>query len=187
MSNNLFQGELVRFSADEPDVLAEAMSRWSRDAEYLILMDDEPAMMWSRQKNKEWLEKEQEKAGTTQFTFPLRTIEDDRLIGFVGLFAIKWIHGEAWLGIGLGDKSYWGKGYGSDAVRLALRYAFAELNLYRVSLEVFEYNQRAVRAYQKAGFTIEGRSRGEILRQGRRWDIISMGILRDEWNDLIRG
>ncbi|MGD9093663.1 MAG: GNAT family protein [Anaerolineales bacterium] len=184
MMMKLFEGELVRFSSEDPEVVAKATTHWTRDGEYLLLMDDEPAMMWSLEKNKEWLEKEQGKSGTTQFTFPLRTLHDDLLIGFVGLFGIKWNHGEAWLGVGLGDRAYWGKGYGTDAIRLALRYAFNELNLHRVSLDVFEYNQRAIRSYEKSGFTVEGRSRGEILRQGRRWDVITMGILRQEWQQL---
>jgi RimJ/RimL family protein N-acetyltransferase len=184
MMKKLFRGELVRFSGEDSEFMAKSMTHWNRDGEFQILMDDEPAMMWSQEKNKEWLEKEHKKAGTNQFTFPLRTIEDDRLIGFVGLFAIKWNHGEAWLGIGLGERAYWGRGYGTDAVRLILCYAFDELNLHRVSLDVFEYNQRAIRAYEKAGFTIEGRARGEVLRQGRRWDVITMGILREEWQRL---
>ena len=64
---------------------------------------------------------------------------------------------------------------------LILRYAFLELNLQRVSLDVFDYNQRAIRSYEKAGFTLEGRQRGVLLREGKRWDLVYMGILREEW------
>ena len=71
-------------------------------------------------------------------------------------------------------------------MRVILRYAFQELNLYRVTLGVFEYNKRAMRSYKKAGFSIEGRIRGEVLRQGRRWDTFIMGILRKEWLELER-
>ncbi|MCK4899416.1 MAG: GNAT family N-acetyltransferase, partial [Anaerolineales bacterium] len=75
----------------------------------------------------------------------------------------------------------WGKGFGTDAVSVILRYAFHELNLHRVSLGVFEYNRRARRSYEKVGFSVEGRIRGDMLRQGRRWDVFIMGILREEW------
>jgi RimJ/RimL family protein N-acetyltransferase len=85
------------------------------------------------------------------------------------------------VGIGLGEREFWGKGYGTDAMRIILRYAFTELNLHRVTLNVFEYNPRGVRSYEKAGFVLEGRQRGVLLREGRRWDEIYMGILREDW------
>jgi RimJ/RimL family protein N-acetyltransferase len=69
-------------------------------------------------------------------------------------------------------------------MRLALGFAFMELNLHRVSLNVFEYNPRAVRSYEKAGFHVEGRQRQALLRNGKRWDAIEMGILREEWLEM---
>ena len=66
-------------------------------------------------------------------------------------------------------------------MRVILRFAFTELNLHRVSLTVFDYNQRAIRSYEKAGFRMEGRQRGFLKREGQRWDLIYMGILRSEW------
>ncbi len=64
---------------------------------------------------------------------------------------------------------------------IILRYAFTELNLWRVSLDVFEYNPRAVRSYEKVGFIHEGCVRQYLNRAGRRWDLIFMGITREEW------
>jgi RimJ/RimL family protein N-acetyltransferase len=66
-------------------------------------------------------------------------------------------------------------------MKIVLRYAFAELNLHRVSLGVFEYNPRAIRSYEKAGFQHEGRARKHLNHEGQRWDIFFMGILREEW------
>jgi RimJ/RimL family protein N-acetyltransferase len=85
------------------------------------------------------------------------------------------------LGVGIGEPDYWGKGYGSEAVNLLLRFGFEALNLRRVSLTVFEYNQRAYKSYQKLGFQVEGCARQMLNRFERRWDMIYMGILRDEW------
>ncbi len=85
------------------------------------------------------------------------------------------------MGIGIGEREYWGNGYGTDAMRAILHFAFTELNLYRVSLNVFEYNPRAIRSYEKAGFVAEGRQRQVLNRDGRRWDVIYMGILHEEW------
>lgn len=85
------------------------------------------------------------------------------------------------MGIGIGEREYWSKGYGTDAMNVILRFAFDELNLYRISLNVFEYNQRAIRSYEKVGFVVEGREREFLRRGGRRWDMIFMGLLREEW------
>jgi RimJ/RimL family protein N-acetyltransferase len=84
----------------------------------------------------------------------------------------------------IGEREYWGKGYGTDAMNLLTRYAFMELNLHRVSLGVHSYNTRALRCYEKAGFRTEGAIRGETFREGRRSDDIYMGILRREWEIL---
>ena len=66
-------------------------------------------------------------------------------------------------------------------MKLVLRYAFTELNLRRVTLNVFEYNPRAIRCYEKLGFQHEGRVRKYLNREGRRWDLMYMGIMKEEW------
>ncbi|HXQ36514.1 MAG TPA: GNAT family protein, partial [Anaerolineales bacterium] len=82
------------------------------------------------------------------------------------------------------ERDFWGRGYGTDVMKVILRYAFMEINLRRVTLSVFEYNPRAVRSYEKAGFVHEGRMRQFLNREGKRWDMLFMGILRDEWINL---
>jgi RimJ/RimL family protein N-acetyltransferase len=181
MVNDLWHGELVHLTAENPATLAEAFVRWGRDSEYARLLDDGAWNPWSVKKVKEWIEKDLEKDPPPGYLFMVRTLDDDTMIGFVELSTPDWNHGVAWVGIGLGERAYWGKGYGTDAMRLILRYAFSELNLHRVSLDVFEYNPRALHSYQKSGFVLEGRQRQAILRDGRRWDILFMGILREEW------
>jgi RimJ/RimL family protein N-acetyltransferase len=114
-------------------------------------------------------------------TFGIVVRETDRLIGVAGLSRTDVRHRHAMFGIGIGDKSAWGKGYGTEATRLIVAYAFETLNLNRVWLMVFEYNQRGVRAYEKAGFRVEGRLRQDCFREGRYWDTIYMAILREEW------
>lgn len=185
MITKLFEGKLVRLAAAEPEVTAEAFSRWGQNGEYARNLDTDLMRNWSAKKTKEWFEEGQEKNAVSEYFFLVRTLEDDRLIGFIDLEVIWW-HRNAWVGIGLGEPEFWGKGYGTDAMRLGLRYAFNELNLRRVSLDVFEYNERAQRSYLKAGFVVEGRIREDIHRNGRRWDVIHMGILREEWEKLER-
>lgn len=180
---DLFRGELVRLTSEEPQTLAEVFSRWNRDSEYARLLDSDPQHLWSEKKWKESMEKDLDPDQTRNYFFHVRELAEDKLIGFVGLSPI-WAHGNVWVGIGFGEREYWGKGYGTDAMRLILRFAFMELNLHRVTLDVFEYNPRAIRSYEKAGFRHEGRRRQCLLRNGRRWDEIEMGILREEWLKL---
>jgi len=83
--------------------------------------------------------------------------------------------------IDIGEKEYWGKGYGKEALKLLLDYAFLEMNLHRVSLRVFSFNQKAIAMYEKIGFRQEGASRQSIYREGQWHDIIHMGILQQEY------
>lgn len=86
-------------------------------------------------------------------------------------------------GIVIGEKEYWNRGYGSDALRTLLRFAFEELNLHRVFLHVFDFNERAIRCYEKVGFRHEGRLRQARFTEGRYVDELVMAVLREEWEE----
>lgn len=103
-------------------------------------------------------------------------------IGNLGLHRIDSRNRHAQLGIVIGEKEYWDKGCGTDAVRTALRYAFDELNLNRVYLRVYEYNKRAIRCYEKCGFRHEGTLRQDLFHDGRYHDTLIMGVLREEFD-----
>lgn len=177
---DIYRGSLVRLCGESPEVMAKAFSQWDRDTEMHRLADSDPAQLWSQKKIKEFVEKDGEK-NSQAFRFAIRTQTEDKLIGAVSLWVNSWTHADAWLGISIGERDYWGRGYGSEAVRLAVQYGFLELNLRRVTLGLHSYNERALKAYQKAGFKMEGRTRGEGLRDGQRYDGFYMGILRDDW------
>ena len=184
---DLFRGELVRLTMEEPEVRAKAEVRWQRDTEFNRLADNEAREMVSEKKIKEWIEKHTENGfNAERYPFSIRALSDDKLIGFVGLW-LNLIHGEGWVGIGIGEREYWGKGYGTEAMKLIVQYAFMELGLYRVSLGLHAYNTRALKSYEKAGFRFEGQTRQDVLREGRRTDTLWMGILRDEWFALQNG
>jgi RimJ/RimL family protein N-acetyltransferase len=105
-------------------------------------------------------------------------------IGNIGLHAIDWHVRSAELGIFIGDKSYWDKGYGSEAVRLILQHGFETLNLQRISLRVLASNPRAIHTYEKAGFVHEGNMRRAEYKGGKYIDVLFMGVLRQEWAEL---
>jgi RimJ/RimL family protein N-acetyltransferase len=107
--------------------------------------------------------------------------ETDQLIGTAGLMNLDVRHRHTAFGISIGDKTMWNKGYGTETTRLLLRHAFHTLNLNRVWLRVYEFNAGAIRCYEKGGFRVEGRLRQDFFGEGRYWDTIVMGILRDEW------
>lgn len=119
--------------------------------------------------------------------FTIYELENLAVIGDVGLREINHRHGTATLGIGIGNKNYWGKGYGTEAVKLAVDYAFRFLNLYNVYLDTNSYNERAVRAYQKAGFKEIGRRRGATVVNGRRYDLIFMDCIVAEFVSPVPG
>jgi RimJ/RimL family protein N-acetyltransferase len=181
---DLFRGKLVRLTSEEPDVRAKAEVQWQRDTEFHRLASSDPISLESEKKLRERFEKQSENGfGLERYPFAIRTLQDDKHIGYFFLLA-DLIHNEAWVGIGIGDRDFWGKGYGTDMMNLCLQYAFTELNMHRVSLGLHEYNPRALRSYEKAGFRLEGRTRKDLVREGKRYDTLWMGILRDEWMEL---
>jgi RimJ/RimL family protein N-acetyltransferase len=155
--------------------------RWQRDTEFHRLADSGPARLHSEKKIKEWIEKQ---VGTgfdpDRYYFSVRTLAEDNYIGGLGVW-VDLIHREAWVGLGIGERDFWSRGYGTDMMKLCQRYVFSELCLERLSLGLHEYNPRALRSYEKCGFSLEGRTRQDTMREGKRTDSLWMGILREEW------
>jgi len=112
---------------------------------------------------------------------------DGECIGSCGLFDVDDTSRQAELGIAIGDRDYWGRGYGREAVGLLLDYAFRLRNLRRVWLKVHAGNERAIRAYRACGFVEEGRQREHMWLAGGYVDNVLMGVLREEWHETSRG
>ena len=180
----IYTGRLVRFSAYDPEELGKAFSKWSSDSEYWRLMDAGAARLHSAKQATKFFEKEFEELSPDIYFFGVRTLADDQLVGEMILEVVNWPGRDAFVGLSIGERENWGKGYGTDMMDLLLRFAFTEVNLRRVTLAVFEYNPRAIRTYEKAGFRHEGRERKILNREGRRWDMLFMGILREEWQEM---
>jgi RimJ/RimL family protein N-acetyltransferase len=117
------------------------------------------------------------------FHFMIRAKTDDRLMGKASVQWIEWANGNGWIRLGIGAAEDRRKGYGTQALQMLLRFAFAELNLFRVSAMVPEYNEGAIALLQKFGFVQEVCRRKSLERDGRRWNLYIFGLLRDEWQN----
>ncbi|MFD0714396.1 GNAT family N-acetyltransferase [Paenibacillus sp. GCM10027626] len=120
-------------------------------------------------------------AGDSAKNFIIVDKNNDQAIGITALVQLDYKNRNAECILDIGEKEYWGKGIGTEALTLLLDYAFLEMNLHRVSLRVFSFNDKAVRLYTKLGFQQEGISRQAIYRDGSWSDIVHMGILKEEY------
>jgi RimJ/RimL family protein N-acetyltransferase len=178
MPSKLLQGEKVRLTAlNDSDV--EAMTRWYQDTAFMRLFDASPAYPKTEEEVKNRIEELRRDENT--LVFAIRAVQGDELVGYLELDGINWQHGVCGLGLGIGDPAHRGKGYGSEAARLALTFAFDELNLHRVQATAFGYNGRSIALLEKMGFRREGAFREFLQRDGQRHDMILYGVLRREW------
>jgi RimJ/RimL family protein N-acetyltransferase len=176
MKNPFLIGARVYLRPLEPDDAA-TLQPWMNDGEvtrHLLMyrphsLSDEKAFI------------ERTRSAERELVLAIALRRGDRLIGTTGIHSIHPKDRSAVFGIVIGDKREWGKGYGTEATALMVRHAFDTLNLNRVSLHVLEYNARGIRAYEKVGFRREGLFRKDTFREGRFWNTIAMGILREEW------
>jgi RimJ/RimL family protein N-acetyltransferase len=184
---DVFRGELVRFTFEEPDAVSASEVRWQRDSEFVRLADNTPRIFISEKRARDRYNERLEKEFDPQrYVFSVRTLAEDKLIGFLSLW-VDLIHSVAWVGLGIGEREAWNQGYGTDLMKVCLRYAFMELGLQRVALGLHGYNTRALRTYEKVGFRLEGRTRKDVLREGTRTDTLWMGILHEEWLQIQNG
>ncbi len=174
---DLFNGQRVRLTAPHPDD-KPIIAAWSQITEYGRLMfygspaepiTAEGVRMPGPDDQLNWK------------MFAIRTVTENKLIGFTSLFSINWASQAGTFAIGIGDSAYWGQGYGTEATQLMLGYCFRELGLHRIGLIVFAYNERARHVYEKLGFVYEGEWREAMYKDGKRYNVITMGILRREW------
>ena len=170
-------GRLVVLRRHRPDNL-RAFMRWYADPEIARLTRYQQAPLSSDDVQRFFYSRIM---GSDFLAMAIHVRDTDRLIGTCAFSQLDGDNGSTLFHITIGEPDAWGKGYGTETTQLMLDHAFTRLALHRVALTVFEYNSRAIRSYEKSGFTIEGRARQAIFRDGRFWDEIHMSILLEEW------
>jgi len=108
------------------------------------------------------------------------------LIGTMGIHNIKWTDRVGTTGAIIGEKEYWGKGFGTDAKMTLLNYAFNTLNLHKICSGVIAFNGRSLQYSLHCGYKIEGRSRKQVFKRGKYWDLIQLGLFKNEWLPIWR-
>lgn len=174
----MLKGERIILRAIERDDLPRMLA-FNNDIEVELAGGGDPPMPQSLARLQAGYEQKIAGGGRDDGEFGIEV--DGKLIGGCGLFNFDRTAHTCELGIAIGDKEYWGRGYGREAVNLLLEYAFRYRNFHKVWLRVHGANERAQRAYKACGMVEEGRLRQHVFSNGAYDDLVYMGILREEW------
>lgn len=153
------------------------LHRFNNDVEVELAGGGDPPLPQSLERLQAEFDANASRGGRDGPSFAIEV--DGVYIGGCGLFDFDSVARQAKLGIGIGDKAYWGQGYGREAVQLLVDYGFRHHNLHRIWLEVNGRNERAIRAYRACGFVEEGRLRQHVWSDGAYDDLVIMGVLND--------
>ncbi len=176
----MLTGERVTLRGVRRDDL-KLLWEYNNDIEVELAGGGDPPIPQSLQRLEAEFDKQAAEGGRDGAWFAIEI--DGLFAGQCALFDINETARTAQLGIAIGDKAYWGRGYGREAVTLLVEYAFRYRNLRRVWLWVHADNERAIRAYRACGFLEEGRLREHMFSNGRYVDALHMGVLRSEWRN----
>ena len=176
-------GKKTRLRALEKSDLAKVW-KWVNDEEVMWFWG-EPCNTQSLADVEQWFAKLQG-AGSPSKQFIIET-KEGASIGRISYEYLDTKHRRTEVGMQIGEKEYWERGYGTDAMIAFLDYLFNELGLHRVYLRVESYNPRALKCYEKCGFTQEGILRHHVFTRGEYHDDLMLGILRDEFNQRHKG
>lgn len=172
-------GERLRLRAAEREDIARFVN-WINDPEVcqFLLM----RLPMSQVQEERWFEHNlQQPAEEQVLVIETRDGSGWQTIGNTALMNVNWVTRSAEIGIMIGEKSCWNHGYGRETMRMMLKHGFETLNLNRMYLYVFADNVRGIKAYEHAGFKLEGRLRQAEYKDGKYTDLLVMSVLREEW------
>ncbi|HTY46991.1 MAG TPA: GNAT family protein [Methanomassiliicoccales archaeon] len=170
----MLQGKLVRLRAVERADLP-AFVRWFNDLEVTRFLLRSPPM--GMEEEERWFEHLRDRE---ERVFSIETL-DGKLIGNIGIIHVDYHDRKADIGIAIGEKDHWSRGYGRDAINVLLGYMFDEMNLERVWLYADQKNERAVSCYEKCGFKREGLLRHNHFKNDEYADDVIMAVIREDW------
>jgi len=176
-------GKLVALGPFVRDDLA-LYHRWINDFEVTRYYLDTPRPQ-TLEERAAWYER-MSTGNLNDIDFLIYELATMRPIGRVGLEDISYQHRRASFGIFIGEKDCWGKGYGTETVILMLDYGFSVLGLHNIMLDTFSYNERAIRAYKRAGFREIGRRREATRVAGKAYDVVFMDCLATEFHSPLK-
>ena len=171
----MIAGEHVILRAFERED-AERCYRWMNDPSIVRTLKTRYPIAF--QNESEWLDRAMQ-ASATERHFAIERKDDRSHIGNASIHDIDWVSRTAAFGLFVGEPSAWNRGFGSDAIRTLVRFAFEEMNLRKLRINVFDYNDRAKHVLETQGFVVEGRLREEFYREGTYHDIVQLSIFRD--------
>lgn len=175
----MFDGKLVRLREYRKEDIPLRLS-YINDPEVLKYL--EPGIPYPVTLNEELRWFDSISAFKDTYRFAVETVSDSNYIGDCGINSIDWKNSNAGVSIFIGNDTYRGKGYGTEAMHLLMDFVFSQMSINKIRLQVYSFNERAIRSYEKCGFKTEGVLRQEIFRNGEYFDVIAMGILRNEYN-----
>jgi RimJ/RimL family protein N-acetyltransferase len=177
----MLEGKRIKLGPIKREYI-ESFLKWFNDPEiiqYLV-----PYRPMTRMAEEEWLENLNNREDSIHLSILIPNENgSETLIGNCGIHKIDWKNRVAEVGIVIGEKEYQNKGYGTEAMEILLDYAFNTVNLNRIELYTYTFNERALKSYKKVGFIEEGRKREFFYSKGKYHDSILMGILAKEWNE----
>ena len=175
----MYKGNLVKLRAyKETDI--ERLVEFINDEEVKKFLDSNIPFPMTKWQEEEWVRSR--KAGSDfTYDFAIDDLETGKYIGGCSINQCDMKNRTCVIGIMIGDKDYWSKGYGSDALNVLIKFIFEEVNMNKIKLMVFSFNSRAIACYKKVGFKEEGLFKNELYRNGNYYDIIPMALFKEDW------
>lgn len=173
----MYYGDKVCLRAyKEEDIkIATALVNDKELKKFLVTNIPFPTSLWEEES---WV-KSQNENKNGEYNFAIEDVKTGKYIGGCGIQNVNWLARIATVGIMIGDKDFWGKGYGTDAMKVLIKFIFDDMNIRKIKLNTFSFNSRAIKCYEKCGFKVEGVLKDEIFKDGKYYDEIAMAIFKN--------
>lgn len=174
----MYTGEKVRLREYRKEDIPKAL-KFMNDPEIKRFLTPGIPFLYTLEDETKWYDGQSAMKDT--YNFAIESLDEKNYIGGCGINSLDWKNSVAVVGIYIGEKTFWGKGYGTDAMNVLIKFIFEQMNINKIKLNVYDFNERAVKSYEKSGFVKEGVLRQEIYKDGKYHDEYIMGLLRSEY------